>query len=144
MKSMLQPDATVVRLALLQANANALSASVKMKPPWQIAWPLSMSARTVIVSSAYPGPIAAICMPIACDARSRENMPAATRSASDCASCGVAAGWCSPMTRRGWFPLTAAESRRALGGESGDAFPVIGAATQLALQIALEVELRRQ
>src|SRR6266705_2722377 len=29
-----------------------------MKPPWQIAWPLSISARTVIVSSAYPGPIA--------------------------------------------------------------------------------------
>ena len=27
-----------------------------MKPPWQIAWPFSMSARTVIASSAKPGP----------------------------------------------------------------------------------------
>src|ERR1700681_2115909 len=89
MKSMLQPDATVVRLALLQANANALSARVKMNPPWHVAWPLSMSARTVIVNSARPGPTLEMRMPIAWDARSRANISAATRSDSDCASAEV-------------------------------------------------------
>ena len=39
------PSATVTRLQALQAKANALSASVKMKPPWQVAWPLSISSR---------------------------------------------------------------------------------------------------
>src|ERR1700716_3731193 len=76
-------------LALLQANANALSASVKMNPPWHVAWPFSMSARTFIVNSARPGPTLAMRMPLACDARSRANISAATRSASDCASAEV-------------------------------------------------------
>src|SRR6267154_91729 len=86
---MLQPDATVVVLVLLQANANALSARVKMNPPWHVPWPLSISARTFIVNSARPGPTFEMRMPIACDARSRANIAAATRSASDCASAEV-------------------------------------------------------
>ena len=40
---MLQPAATVFLLWLLQANAKVESASVKMKPPWQIWWPLRCS-----------------------------------------------------------------------------------------------------
>src|ERR1700682_1022078 len=48
-----------------------------------------MSARTFIVNSARPGPTLEIRIPIACDARSRENISAATRSASDCASAEV-------------------------------------------------------
>ncbi len=43
------------RLRELQANANAESASVVMKPPWQISWPFSMSSRTVISSRARAG-----------------------------------------------------------------------------------------
>jgi hypothetical protein len=48
MKSMAKPEATVSSLYELQAKAKAESASVAMKPPWQMAWPLSMSARTRI------------------------------------------------------------------------------------------------
>ena len=39
----------------LQANANAESASVNVKPPCPIACPLTMSSRTVIRSVAAPG-----------------------------------------------------------------------------------------
>ena len=49
---MVQPDATVLTLRELQENANALSARAKMKPPWQVLWPLSMSGRTRMVRRA--------------------------------------------------------------------------------------------
>src|SRR5204863_4307405 len=39
-------------------------------------------------------------------------------------------------------PLASRETWRAFSGESGDAFAIIGAVAQLALQIAFEVELR--
>ena len=52
---MLQPAATVTLLWLLQAKAKVESASVKMKPPWQILWPLRCSSRTVMRSTARPG-----------------------------------------------------------------------------------------
>jgi len=48
---MLAPAATVASPCELQAKAKALSASVKMMPPWQIAWPLVMSARTFAAES---------------------------------------------------------------------------------------------
>ena len=38
----------MARLWLLQAKAKAESASANTKAPWQMAWPLSMSARTGI------------------------------------------------------------------------------------------------
>lgn len=49
---MLQPAATVLMLWLLQANANAESASVNISPPWQMPCPLRNSARTGIDSRA--------------------------------------------------------------------------------------------
>ena len=45
---MLPLAATVAWLRLLQAKAKVESAKVKIKPPWQSAWPLSCSARTVM------------------------------------------------------------------------------------------------
>ena len=55
-KSTVSPAATVTTLRELQAKANAESASVVMKPPWQMSKPLSMSSRTVIVRVAVPAP----------------------------------------------------------------------------------------
>ena len=75
--------ATVTRLWLLQANANVESASVKMKPPWQMAWPLSNSGRTRMRMLAWPGlqPSRSICMNSR-DAWSAANIAAPTASAS--------------------------------------------------------------
>ena len=84
----MHPAATVVRLWLLHANANALSASAKMKPPWHVAWPLSMSARTVIVIAANRARRSRCDMPSPCDALSRAYMASAQRCASACASSG--------------------------------------------------------
>ena len=50
-------------LWVLQAKAKAESASVKMKPPWAMRWPLTISGRTVIESVARPDPISTISMP---------------------------------------------------------------------------------
>ena len=62
--------ATVAGPWLLQAKANALSASAKMKPPWQMPCPLHMSCRTVIVTVATPGSTAPSNMPSPWEARS--------------------------------------------------------------------------
>src|SRR5689334_4045614 len=62
-KVMLPWAATARSVWLLQAKANAESASVKMKPPWAMRWPFTISGRTVMVSVARPGPISAISMP---------------------------------------------------------------------------------
>ena len=63
MKVMLPWAATARSLWLLQAKANAESASAKMKPPWAMRWPLTMCGSTVIVSVAWPGLISMIFMP---------------------------------------------------------------------------------
>ncbi len=69
----------------LQANAKAESASVVMKPPWQMSKPFSMSSRTGISRKAAPSEIATMRMPIAFDARSLANMWTPTASAVCCA-----------------------------------------------------------
>ena len=63
MKVTLPCAATARSLWVLQAKAKVESASVKMKPPWAMRWPLTISGRTVIDSVARPGPISTISMP---------------------------------------------------------------------------------
>lgn len=53
---MSHPAATVTGPQLLQAQANAVSARLKISPPWQMPCPLTMSSRTVIRVLAQPGP----------------------------------------------------------------------------------------
>src|SRR5436190_1227965 len=75
-----------------------------MNPPWQIAWPFSISPRTDIVSSACPASTSTIVIPRPFDAVSRAYIAAATRSARSRASAGASTGWCSPTelaSRRG-------------------------------------------
>ena len=47
----------------LQATANALSASRKMKPPWAIPTPLIIVSVMVITAVACPGPTSSITIP---------------------------------------------------------------------------------
>jgi hypothetical protein len=63
MKTMSPPAATVTGPQLLQAQAKAVSASEKIIPPWQMAWPLTMSPRTVMVARAQPSPWSSSSMP---------------------------------------------------------------------------------
>src|SRR5882757_10480776 len=63
MKVMLPWAATTRSLWVLQAKAKAESASVKMKPPWAIRWPLTICGCTSIDMTARPGPISTNCMP---------------------------------------------------------------------------------
>src|SRR3954468_12185812 len=63
MKVTLHCAATARSLWVLQAKAKVESASVKMKPPWAIRWPLTISGLTVIDSVARPDPISTIVMP---------------------------------------------------------------------------------
>ena len=82
---MLQPAATVTRLRLLQANANVESASVKMKPPWQISWPFRWRSSTTMRITARPGVQLTSSMPmVSRDARSLANIERPTRSATSC------------------------------------------------------------
>ncbi len=48
---------------VLQAKAKALSASAKMKPPWQEPWPFSMRSCTTMDMRAVPGPTCSSTMP---------------------------------------------------------------------------------
>jgi hypothetical protein len=48
--------ATVTGPQLLQAQAKAVSARLKMMPPWHMACPLTMSSLTVIRVLAQPFP----------------------------------------------------------------------------------------
>jgi hypothetical protein len=41
---------------LLQAQAKVVSAREKIIPPWQMPWPLTMSAVTVMLARAQPSP----------------------------------------------------------------------------------------
>jgi hypothetical protein len=66
----------------LQAKAKVESASVAMKPPWQISWPLTMSSRTFIDKVALPGPMARISMPSDLLALSFVHIPSRTASAT--------------------------------------------------------------
>ncbi len=91
---MLAPAATIGSPCELQANAKALSASVKRIPPWQIPWPLTMSARTVIATRTLPGAASSNSMPSARDAVSPAyNASAAAlarrRASSVASSCAV-------------------------------------------------------
>ena len=84
---MLQPAATVAKLRLLQAKAKVESASVKISPPWQILWPLSMGSRTAMRITARPGAqdTSSICMKSR-EALSAANMDSPTARASSWAS----------------------------------------------------------
>ncbi len=62
-KEMLHCAATARWLWLLQAKAKAESASVKIKPPWAMRWPLTMCGWTVIASVARPALTSTIAMP---------------------------------------------------------------------------------
>src|SRR5574343_561262 len=61
-------------------------------PPWQMWWPLTMSERTVMVSSEAPGWTRTILMPNAWAALSRANIASAVASARACASAGLSLG----------------------------------------------------
>src|SRR6266702_7405316 len=74
--------ATTRSLCELQANAKAESASVKMKPPWAIRCPLTMSGRTVIASVAKPGPISTTSMPRPFEASSSVHIASAQARAT--------------------------------------------------------------
>src|SRR5664279_343865 len=63
MKEMLHCAATARSLWLLQAKAKAESASVKIKPPWAMRWPLTICGWIVIVRVARPGLTSTIAMP---------------------------------------------------------------------------------
>src|ERR1700682_3136400 len=69
-KMMSTAAATVVGPRLLQAHANAVSATANTKAPWVMSWPLTMSARTVILAVAAPSPTWVTSMPSAREAAS--------------------------------------------------------------------------
>src|ERR1700751_3193948 len=93
-----------------------------------------MSARTRMTTRAPPGRTAAMHIPSAWLARSRSKSAAAARSARCWASVSLM------LT-----PASAArEARRALLAEGRDPFRVVGAAAELALIVALDVELLAQ
>src|ERR1700724_3501546 len=98
-----------------------------------------MSARTVMATRAHPGRTPVIRMPSACEARSRSNSPAAARSARRCAPLTVSGG--TAMARG---PSASSEARCALFGEGCDPFGVIHAVAELALVVALDIQLLRQ
>jgi hypothetical protein len=60
---MSQPAATVTGPQLLQAQAKAVSARVKISPPWQVPCPLTMSLVTVMRVWAQPLPYSTTSMP---------------------------------------------------------------------------------
>src|SRR6185369_5667088 len=149
--SMLQPAATVALLRLLQAYAKVESASVKIRPPWQMAWPLSIVSRTVMRVTARPGSqlTSSICMKSRV-ARSAVNMTSPTRSASARSSISAPpsrlkeaeapSGGSEQM--RAWGHLFAFEIGRALFEKRHHAFDVVVRLAQGRLGIAFGVELR--
>src|SRR5690606_23196996 len=94
--------------------------------------PLSMSARTVIVSVARPGAMAVTCMPSALDARSLANIPSRTCSAI----C-----WASDIRRS--FRSAVGEARAALVEEGLHAFAVVVREAELALDAGLHRQRAR-
>src|SRR4029077_11288607 len=93
-----------------------------------------MSARTRITTRAAPGFTAAMRMPSAWLARSRSNSAAAARSARLWAPGSLC--WFITHSRS-----TAAEARGALGGKRRHTLSIVGAAAQLALEVALDIQL---
>jgi hypothetical protein len=77
--------ATVTMPCVLQAAANAVSASRKMNPPWDTPWPLIMSAPTVIRATAWPGRTSETSMPTLLEAASAASIRATLSSARRCA-----------------------------------------------------------
>src|SRR5882672_6289180 len=123
-----------------------------------------MSARTVIVTRAVPGPTAAIAMPSARDAASLANIRCATVSASafgsDLEDARVIEVGSENVQAMRWMEscgdellvlrpsndslLTSPEVRRTLAQECGDPFLIVVRKTQFALQVTLQFEARRQ
>src|SRR5688572_8301101 len=132
MKSIEKPEATVSSLYELQAKAKVESAKVAMKPPWQMAWPLSMSWRTCICRVAWPGATSTMRMPRPLLALSLANMPSRTCSA---VCCGV---------REVSVISAILEHRCTLGTKGFDAFAVVGGVAQLALDACFFGECRVQ
>src|SRR5260221_425680 len=131
--SMLAPAATIGSPCELQANAKALSASVKRTPPWQIPWPLTMSARTVMATRTHPGAASSNSMPNARDAVSPAyNASAAARArrhaSAVASSCAV-------------FISTPQKIRCSFARESRDTFGIVRRPPKFALQVPLDVEL---
>src|SRR5271165_1735798 len=77
MKLMSAPAATVTGPSLLQAQANAVSASMNTNPPWQIEWPFSICIAIRIWTMAVPRPTCVSSMPSPRDAWSAANIAAA-------------------------------------------------------------------
>src|SRR6267142_3015781 len=96
-----------------------------------------MSTRTVMATRAQPGRTPVMRMPSPWEARSRANSPAAARSARRCAS--LPGSDAEPMA-----PSVSAEARRALLGEGCHPFRVVRAVAELALVVALDIQLLRQ
>src|SRR5688572_21948146 len=110
-----------------------------MSPPWQIPWPLTMSERMRIVTLALPGPQASIDIPSWREAESPRHRASTARSARRCRASESRPGRDSLIAS-----LTSREARRALPGERGNAFRVVVRIPELALEVALEVELPGQ
>src|SRR5256884_5524632 len=107
-----------------------------------------MSARTVIATRAQPARMPVIRMPSVCEARSRAKSAAGGCSARRCAASAASAGsfisvasHCAASSRRTSAP---GEARRALFGERRDPFRIVGAVPELALVVALHVQLLRE
>src|SRR3977135_675851 len=96
-----------------------------------------MSARTFMATRAQPGGTRVSRRPSPWEARSRANSPAAARSARRCAS--LPGSDAEPMA-----PSVSAEARRALRGEGCPPFRVVRAVAELALVVALDIQLLRQ
>ena len=79
---MLQWLATAAIPVVLHANANALSASANMNPPWHDPSPFSIEGPTVIEIRARPGPTSSSTIPIPELALSEAHIAAAHASAN--------------------------------------------------------------
>jgi hypothetical protein len=87
---MLQNCATARRLWLLHASENAVSARVKITPPWQVSCPLSIASVTVKATTARPAAISS----------SVASRPRLTRSPPNIAAAQAAAIASSPKGDR--------------------------------------------
>src|SRR5450631_399986 len=135
--SMLAPAATIGSPCKLQANAKALSASVKRTPPWQIPWPLTMSARTVMATRTHPGATSSNSMPSARDAVSFAYSASAAVRALRRAS--AVASSCDVFTRS-----SPKKIRRPFAGEGRDTFRIVRGPPKFALHVPLDIELCRE
>src|SRR5262245_48560799 len=99
-----------------------------------------MSERTVIVRHDSPGAIRTMRIPRACEARSDSYSTRAAESAVRCAASGPGP---STASRRRFIRSVSRERRRTLRRERRDTLGVVRRPAELALQVALDVELLR-